>query len=133
VGFLAIQELHGCHFIVALLDTVLSSLYGLSYLALRFPVTLPPPCPCSVLPQSAPRGGFSPLHYRQARHRIGSVAPFPGRPYYLVANCIGSKQAFQPTAPTASGQACFHAPRRTGVLCMSGLAAGIGEHTGGVR
>ena len=27
VGFLAIQELHGCHFIVALLDTVLSSLY----------------------------------------------------------------------------------------------------------
>jgi len=85
VGFLAIQELHGCHFIVALLDTVLSSLYGLSYLASRFPATPPPPCPCSVLPQSAPRGGFSPLHYRQAHNRIGDYALFPSRPYFLIA------------------------------------------------
>ena len=80
-GFLTIQFLHGCTLVGALAIALPIDLYGLSYLAVTFRHLPPPPCPCSVLPQSAPRGGFSPLHYRQARYCIGSIAPFPSRPY----------------------------------------------------
>ena len=133
LGCLTIQQLHDCrlHFPSALLITMLNKplqveLFSSYFSALASPVVLVF-YPFGI----APQGGFSPLHYRQAQNRvIGNFALFPSRPYSFFV--LGSSPQFQGPAPSSSGQACFHAPRRTRISYVSGWRPDIGGYTGDV-